>query len=245
MKTLVLALWGIGMWLTSFNAVADVPSQNRALVIVLNMYTADRGWILDQWYLAETKGSAKIIQRAVKGHYQKVIWLYRNRAQYSLFKDTLVELERDPTIEAIDALVYVHGEPDALNFIYDVDPKGRPLDHFVPTETVAQEIRSLGLTKLRAMFSDACYSGSHRDTWLEAGFKVAAGAVGVDSNQGRDVGIFFRRWVAGQPFKRSVRAANRELTYRLFDLTQRNGNSFKVWRGNGDITISDPVRESH
>jgi hypothetical protein len=217
--------------------MTSVPPQNRALIVFLNMYTADRGWLLDRWYLNETITSARSIERNARRHYGKIIWLYRNQAQYALLRSTLLELEQDANIQTVDAIVYVHGEPERLNFVESVDSRGKPIDHFLNVSFIQEDLKSLQLTKLRALFSDACYSAFHRDEWLAVGFKVASGAIGIDNNQGRDVSLFLKSWTSGATFRQAIARANRELTYRLFDRTSRNGNSFKVWMGDAQVKI--------
>lgn len=223
------------------SARAQVPPSARGLVVFLNMYTGDRGLKLDSWYKMETAGALFAIQSETAFAYGAKRILYRDDARVSNLVRAVRELDADPRIQAIDLIVYTHGLPDQLNVVYEGLGLLHSKTEWVPIREVTERVRAIGSRKLRAVFADSCFSSTHTDEWLEAGFKVAAGTRKVDYNQSRDLALFLSRWVAHGTFARAIDDANHEFTTGYLDSRKSDGDSRKSFRGKASLRINSPV----
>jgi hypothetical protein len=91
-------------------------------------------------------------------------------------------------------------------------------------------------SKLRMVFSTACYSSTHRNQWIQAGFKCASGSIGVYADSAASFSPFLSTWASGanaplfpwlpdprstQTFQVAVNAANAADPLRTWDNAAR------------------------
>ena len=225
--------------------VMALETSERGLVVVLNMYTGENNAIMNQWYKSETSGALLAIALGTHHAYAKTKLLYRDEAKLSGLVEGIRELNEDPNIKAIDLIVYVHGRPDSLKLVYEGLGLLHPLTEWTPIQEITDRIKKIGSRKLRVVFSDACYSKSHNDKWLDAGFKVSSGSIAEDENQSKDLVRFLARWVKNQSFKIAIEDSNREMTYPVLDKIMRGfgykANSRKEWLGDDSLTIDSAI----
>lgn len=219
---------------------AQSQPAERGLIVFLNMYTADGSAFLNAWFKAETEHARKMILKKTKSAYGRTLLVVRDQTRLSNLIAAIRSLDSDPKIRAIDMIVYTHGSPTALKLINEPG-RSKELASWVHIQDVTEPVFWLQSKKLRAMYSDSCYSAGHADEWLQAGFKTMAGSIGIDSNQDRDLARFLDKWVQGATFESSIDAANREPTTPVMDRFNSDGNSRKRYSGNGAITILTPV----
>ncbi|MBS1960195.1 MAG: hypothetical protein JST80_12030 [Bdellovibrionales bacterium] len=214
-----------------------VAKNERALIAVINVNTKDKGFKLNAWYALEDIGARACIKTNAGSSYGYVRYLVGRNASLTNLARLIRSLDSNPSIKAIDLIVYIHGMPGQLKFINETKGKGEPYAKFLNMSEITERVKATGSQKLRAVYSDACYSASHVEGWLDAGFKIASGNVAVDSNQSRDLGKFLRNWTDNETFEYSIQRANTEGTYHTTDKWVKNGNSFKQWSGHGAVTI--------
>lgn len=241
LKALFAAVSVVATLLSPASSQAQTRASERGLIVFLNMYTGDKGFWMDEWYKTETASALVSITLITGGAYGSRKFLVRNQAKVSSLLQAVREMNADPKIKAIDLLVYTHGRPNELNVIYEGLGMLQPLTTWVPLREIAEPIARLGSKKLRAVFADACFSATHNDEWLAAGFKAASGTIGIDCNQSRDVDLFLSRWVRGRSFAAAVSAANAEPTAPLLDRSYDDGNSRKAFQGQAGLTIDSPT----
>lgn len=214
-------------------------SNGRALLVVIDL--AEEAAKLKPMYRAETKTAVKRIQRLTRGHYDRLIIHHRKEATRENFLRSLEELLNDPAVKTIDTIIYVHGK----NAKYSNGPSLCFVGETPCTSVTELSVQVAALSnsqiKLRALYSDACWGKFHLDAWISAGYKVANGSVGVDSNHSLDLRRFLKKWVAGESFQTANNFANSARFTRVTDWLIENADSFKVIEGNVKIKITDDL----
>lgn len=214
-----------------------VDRSERALISVINVNTKNQSAIKNTWYSIENIGAKSSIRSKAGLHYGKMRFFFGRQATLNNLVEQIREYDTDPSIKAIDVIIYIHGEPGQLRFVQDPNGKREKFSKYLSMADVTAPIKAIGSTKLRALYSDSCYGSTHIQDWLATGFKVVSGSTAVDANQSRDLGIFLRNWTRHETFEYSINQANREFTYHTLDKWVKNGNSFKQWNGRGETTI--------
>ncbi len=212
-----------------------ILKNERALIAVVNLsILAKKNRAL---YRIEEKKAAKLIQRKLSPYYGNLIIFSNHQATRENFLSALREAELDPKIKVIDSIIYLHGIPNKIGFTDT---------HFYPIDKIRDEILSLipetghGPTKLRALYSDACYGESHISDLLKSGYKVVSGSVGTDSNWAADLRKFMRVWTQGETFSHGILKANSVITTPITDWVI-NGDSTKKLDGILDLTINSTI----
>lgn len=211
-----------------------VRREERDLIAIVNLSEKASKYV---WlYKYEEKRAANKIRRDMRKHYRKVHVFEKGEATRTNLLKAILEAENDPAVKATDVIIYVHGIPSMVGFV----------DGYYSSSLLAADILRLQTAeggsprKLRALYSDACYGETHNSDWLRAGFHVASGSLGVDSNWSVDLRNFMRNWRRGGNFQEGVRRANSVWTGGLTDRII-DGNSRKILDGEGSITIETPV----
>jgi hypothetical protein len=153
---------------------------------------------------------------------------------------TLDEVGATDDIQAIDLFVLLHGSPNRLEF--------HDRSWFAPD--MAAQIAGLGLgPRLRLVYSTACYGATHNDDFLQAGFKAAIGARGVNSNSAFELPMLLNLWALGKSVKDALRLGDKPATRKLADEAAKafgrlsnlswvdEVNSQKLLSGNAMLTI--------
>jgi hypothetical protein len=161
----------------------------------------------------------------------------------------IYDFENDPSIEAIDVIMNMHGQPGTLCFWEDGNAK--PCTSIAEVANVIKQVPSgnqVGPKKLRALYTDACHGLSQVSYWIDIGFKVAAGSREYDMNHTSDIQRFIKAWIRGKDFERSIDRANSfyavEASIKLLNragILNYPADSTKVTQGDASLTISSPL----
>jgi hypothetical protein len=221
-----------------------VTKSKRALVSIINVQdnVAQNVKWLYQFIDASGAVASDLLANGY-GRYQKLVGGNATRRR---FVNALDNLGKDPSIEAIDVLVMIHGLDKKLVFV----------DGFCDTAALAAEIRGLDLSnKLRLLYSTACYGLSHADDFVDAGFSAAVGAQKVNANAATEVPVLFMMWADGFRLRDAVAAGEMPATRLASDTAARwfgrinktswrdEVNSDKEIVGDEQITIESNARK--
>lgn len=221
-----------------------IPKSKRALIGMTGLGNRKKG-IVKAVYKFEDNEATEIFQRTSDA-YATTIILAKKDSTFQNFVQAIYDLENDSSIEAIDVVMNMHGQPGFMCFWEDGD-----VEHCTPMEEIASVIKQIpsgdkvGPRKLRALYTDACHSLSQLDYWQDMGFKVTAGTKEYDVNHTSDIRKFSESWVRGRTFERSIRKANSfnlwEVSTNVLNRTgivKKIGDSTKVIQGDATLTIS-------
>lgn len=217
----------------SFSAIGgEIPRENRDLIAVVNLSRLATSKFKLNYKLEESRAAMKI-RRDLGRSYRRVTVFENGNATHANFLSALAAAEADPAVRAVDVIVYLHGHPGAIGFV-DTG--------FYGTDRLRDEILAIPSpngprpTKLRALYSDACYGASHMADWLRAGFRVASGSDGVDGNWSLDLHRFMAAWRKGKTFGAAIGKANRVWVTPVMDWIA-GGDSHKETDGDVAFTI--------
>lgn len=216
-----------------------VKRNERALIAVVNLsILAKRYQFL---YRREESRAATKIRRDLAKEYVRVEIFEKTDATRANLLRAIRDAELDPSIRAIDTIIYTHGRPGEMGFI-DTG--------FYPSSKIRDDILALEAEvgsetgqhpKLRALYSDACFGATHMDDWVRAGFHVASGSIQEDTNWSMDLHRWMKAWRKGETFEFGIHRANRVWITGITDWVISDGNSHKLTAGETDITIETPV----
>lgn len=212
-----------------------VHREERDLVAVVNLSILAKKY--HALYRVEENRAAKKIRRILGKQYRRIVIYSGKDATRENLLRAIQASESDPAVKAIDVITYLHGHPNAIGF---VDTGFYPMDRMRDDILALSSPSGKAPSKLRALYSDACYGETHMADWLKAGFKTAAGSIDVDTNWSTDLGRFLRSWRKNQTFKRGIKRANSVPITKLTDWIGP-GNSFKKTDGDTRITIESSV----
>jgi hypothetical protein len=212
-------------------------SKSQRVLIVVSYLSASEKWF-DGYNFIETSGIATI-DLFLKSKYSSIVKLKDSNATKDKFISALSTYAKKSTIKAIDVIMMTHGAKEKLYFYKST---GTKLDA-VSTSTLESEIKALSISsKLRLLYSTACYGSSHNDNFVDAGFDVSVGAKGVNTNSATEFPIVLGMWGAGD--KISTAIAYGETGYKVFDAIAKlsskwsDANSDKDVYGRGSTTIN-------
>lgn len=213
----------------------SVARGERDLIAIVNLSLLKKFKLNYQY---EEGRAIRKIKRDLGREYRRVNILKGKRATHVEFLRAIAESETNPAVKAIDVIIYLHGQPGVVGFV-DTG--------FYPMDRLRDEILALPASaggsprKLRALYSDACYGQTHMDEWLRAGFQVASGSEGTDTNWSLDLKKFMRDWREGKTFGNGIASANTVWSTGLMDWVA-HGNSHKVTAGEVGFTINQDLR---
>jgi hypothetical protein len=206
--------------------MGDVVKDERALFVVANL--ASRGdpryQLLYQWLDANAVGLAWLLMRP---HYGHIHALTGSQVTRSNFVDKIQALAREPQTKALDLFLVMHGSKAVLHFE----------DGAVSTADLKTQLQDADLkNRLRLLYSTACYGATHANDFVEAGFRVVSGALGVNANGPYDYPAQLYHWSRGERYKSAVDAGNRRLGILTHDAIARAAgfddvNSEKIIEG--------------
>lgn len=214
-----------------------VRKHERALIAVVNL--SIRSYQYQNLYRREENRAVMKIRRDLAEDYGRVAIFEKWNATRQNFMQALYAAEADPSIRAIDVIIYLHGSTGSIGFVDGYYSSARLRDDILRLESTIGVLTGNG-PKLRALYSDACYGASHLEDWIRAGFRIASGAVGQDSNWSLDLHKWMVGWRKGKQFARGIRRANRIWITHLTDW-YIDGDSHKVMEGDSTTTIETPV----
>ena len=218
-----------------------IAKEQRALIVVSQLTQGipeNQQWL---YRFIEAAGRS-VVEITLKNDYAPDQYraLLDEMATTDHLVDTLAELGAMDGIQAIDLFVLLHGSPDRLEF----------QDGSWYTPSMATKLAGLSLSsKLRLVYSTACYGATHNDNFLQAGFKTAIGALGVNTNSAFELPMLLNLWALGKNLKDALRLGDKPATRRLADEAAKaygrlgdlpwvdEVNSQKVLSGNALLTI--------
>jgi hypothetical protein len=219
---------------TRSRALQTTNVEERDLLVVSNLTThgsADYAWL---YAFIEVSGVA-LAQSQLSDSYKSISVLSGADASFGGFEQALSTMTARPEEKALDVFVHLHGSPGALWF-----EDGMKETSSIRTALAAQP--RVG-AKLRALYSTACYGGSHMGDFLASGFRVANGARAVNANAAYDYPTVLGRWRDGETFQDAQNAGNDPGQMSFYDgIASWQGfsdvDSFKLVEGQGDATIN-------
>jgi hypothetical protein len=176
-----------------------IKKEQRHLVQIITLSAASNDKML---YDVIEFGARAVIAGLGAPHYQGYTLLERGNATLEGLTEALGRVASQAETRAIDLIFCTHGSTEKVTFHPDVRTS---------IEDVSASL--LGLSagqrkKFRSVFSTACFGGTHLDAWLDAGFKVASGSVGIYADSALSTPAFLASWSAGLSFGQGIQAAN-------------------------------------
>jgi len=177
-----------------------IAKSKRVLIVV--SYLSDSVDWFNGYNFIESSGLATV--NALLGDkYSRIEVLSNSNATKQKFLDKLQIVGSRSTVLAIDVLIFTHGTRKSLIF-YKTEGDH---NHKVTIETFKKEISDLNISsKLRLLYSTACFGSSHNQGFIEAGFKTAIGAIGVNTNSGIELPIALSMWGLGNKISTAISA---------------------------------------
>ena len=210
-----------------------VTKSERRLLIVSELPTFGRANL--KWLYSFLDVSGIALGVATLGpHYAEVKTLSGTDATKSKFISTLCSLCRKSGTKAVDVIVQLHGASGKLWF----------QDGSIETARLADEIEAEDLrSRLRLLYSLACYGYTHTSDWIRAGFRTASGARKVNASSATDYPAQLLYWVAGKTYKDCVAAGNAQPGLGIADRAAKamkftDADSYKLIQGEGNLRIS-------
>jgi hypothetical protein len=245
MKTVRLLLCVIaGMAVASFaNAASISKSQRNAVIFVANLA---QGSSLEQaFYNVVQFAAATIAQGSLGPTYNHVTTIQGNNATLAqLYAALKAEANRSGS-KAVDLIFVTHGLSNEVLF-----SDGKKSMTTV-SSAITENLDSTQRSKLRIVFSTACFGASHRTAWTNAGFKTVSGSAGIYADSATSYPAFLGSWVIGTKFSDAVAVANAADPLRVSDnaakawFNSKNKpdlanqvNSVRSVRGTGTLTIN-------
>ena len=212
-----------------------ISKSQRALVVVCYL-SASKKWF-DGYNFIEASGMATI-DLLIAGKYGTVTKLKDANATKAKFLSTLKTLGAKSTIKAIDVIMMTHGNPNKLYFYKNDDNK----EETISTPALGADIKALKLeSKLRLLYSTACYGSSHNNDFVNAGFCASVGAKAINTNSATEFPIVLGSWGGGDKISTAISWG--EQGYVVFDAIAKlskdweDSNSDKDILGDGSIRI--------
>lgn len=218
-----------------------VPKEKRRLLIVNNVVQAASKWRPLYQFLEDAGDRAG---RAICGPaYQEVRSLNGTAASLTAFANALAQMA--PTCEALDVVLNMHGsinDSGTTELVFAGPGSGENIDMTelaVALNGQSNPVRS----KLRLLYSTACFGSLHRSTFIQAGFTTAVGAKRVNANSVTEYTPLLSLWSSGARIQDAVAVACSDALRVPIDTAMNpqfsnDVNSRKDLAGNGDLTIS-------
>jgi len=212
-----------------------METSERALVLISSLTPAGKAK-LKTLYRGLGAVSVELADLMLRPQYGRVRMLTDRAATRPAFVKAISQVAAQTQIDAVDVIVVLHGSPGRLIFD-DGNGKGDSVD-----------VRDLGLdlsparSKLRVLYSTACYGLSHAQAFVDAGFDAACGAIGECANGPVEYPQVLSMWSHGHTFKDSVNKGDDPSTRKIFDAAAwlsgfHDANSDKEIKGDLTVTI--------
>jgi spermidine/putrescine-binding protein len=194
---LALGLLGLAAAAPEAQAQLTAVSKSQREIIILQAEMGD-----DFFYnFLEQQGVAMAVSKFTPV-YNRVRVLSGANATLTGLKNELAAATSIGSVKAVDLLFMTHGDDEYMKFTNAWRSTAEVRDFLKNNISVAQR------AKFRMVFSTACFSGSHRNQWLQAGFKCASGSVGIYADSNGSFDPFLNSWSSGKNFIQTVSDAN-------------------------------------
>ena len=211
-------------------------SQREAVVFVANLKQGDA--IQQAFYGFVEFGAAGIGTTMLSPVYNRVTTIQGAAATLPALKNALKAAAARSGIARVDLVFATHGLSGQVL-----------LSDGFHTMTQVRDTINAGLTatersRLRMVFSTACFGSTHLSNWIGAGFDVASGSKLIYADSVTSYPAFLGAWVAGSSFSGAVNAANLADPAHVSDgaakllLGRTDVDSTRVISGNGALNIN-------
>ena len=220
--------------------MVDVTKDERALLVVANLVVGENGsnggryQALYKWLDRYAVLVANLLMRPV---YRLVESLTDDQVTLDAFLDRVVWLAEDPETTALDVFLVMHGSPGRLYFD----------DVSITTAELGQRLKAADLaSRLRLLYSTACYGASHAGDFVKVGFRTSSGALAVCANGPYDFPTQLLKWGTRQTYKSTMIAGNNPVFRVIHDNAAKamgftDVNSEKVVEGKKYTRITTPA----
>jgi hypothetical protein len=217
----------------------SVTNSTRGLIAVVNLYSNAKKPFKRMLYKNESNHAVSFLKRKTSKAYDSVVILSDEDATLERFLEEVNLMTSRNDIQVVDVVFDLHGHLGNSEFgpsISFINSTGRPVE----TRLVAEQLKEVSHSKLRALYSDACHGSKHNQDWINAGFKVVAGATRVDGNQSVDIKRFFKFWLKGKSFKEAIDHANASFNGPIMDRIIK-GDSTKIIMGEDSLSLASEL----
>jgi len=175
-------------------------SQREALVVIAEL---SQGSAAQRAFYDFVEFNADLLARVnLNPNYNAVTYLEGTQATRAHLSDCLRAIAAKPNVKAVDLIFVTHGLNGSVKFT----------DQEVSMTTVRNDITGklsvAQRAKLRMVFSTASFGSTHLTSWLQAGFKVASGSIGIYADSAVSFLPFLIAWANGATFSSAIAAAN-------------------------------------
>lgn len=181
-----------------------VTREQRALLVVCDLaYGAVQQF--RQLYAWIESAGVMTVQHILNDDYAQVEYLVGPAATSANFVNTLDALAHKGGIEAVDAVLMLHGWRDEIVFRDRALTGGE-------AGTIRRDLSAKDLgARLRACFSTCCWGETVADDLVAAGFSVACGAKDVYANGAFGIPMALHTWASSQTFAQAIARANNQI----------------------------------
>lgn len=232
---------------------ANIGTRDRVLVVVTELDTHGFPELRPMYSALEEL--TKITAEGLLGHkYDKVEIIADREATLPEFKRKIQEIVRDQDVKVVDVILSLHGLPNKLAFEDRTWKMEDMVEEFKSVSNIEDRVaRILMRKKLRMLYNLSCYGSSHRQAFMDIGFKTVNGSLGVNANSEVEFVPALIAWRSGATFKDSFMASNNDIALaaadepvkavgRLMNNALKETNSRKAFSGNFDLKISSEIR---
>ncbi len=250
-KTVLAATATVGTLFAANLAEAAVSKNGRVLIVVSELDSNGSPELAPLYGALETL--TQVTTNALLSSEYKQIYFLKNRlATATAYANTIRLLSEDPSVQAIDTIMSVHGSTGRLSFadgrrsMADIERAVFPAGMNASTEATIRR-------KLRMMYNLSCFGRSHNATFRAMGYDIVAGSEGVNANSAVEFGPVLTNWKLGGKFVDGFAVSNSDAALWVNDGPiraagewQRNSlaqtNSKKVFAGFSATRINSDAR---
>jgi hypothetical protein len=246
--------FGLTFICSSMAVAENIPAANRALVILTDLDSGGLPEFRVLYSALEEIGIGLPTLPALRNNYAKIRVLRDNRATIANFRDTMRALGIDPSVKAIDAIVMLHGRPNRLRFFNETLNMAQMVERYKQADNQREVVeRIITSKKARFVYNTSCFGRSHNQAFLDMGFEVSLGSVGVNANSEVEFPSLLTLWNTGSTVAQALAPTNNMVALAAADQpilafafatnteALKATNSQKVIAGRSGIRInSDP-----
>jgi hypothetical protein len=235
---------------------AKVNKGARDVIVITHLNLQDEGeskfW--DKVYEFVERKGVKVTTKHLTKYYRKVHVIETHRKDKNKKATTqrvlalLKKVTSNSKVKAVDMIWMTHGHPKGKISLQATNKDGNRKIH-VKDSLAPMILEELGenSSKLRMLFSTACFGEAAIKGWLKAGFKVVSGGKLVYTDSAASHPRFLKSWKKGSTFRQAIAQANKG--QKRFDFWDKMGaiskrytkddlDSFRVIGGRPCLTIS-------
>lgn len=193
-----LALYGLTALTLTTNTQAATAKSQRRLLIVSNLTTF--GMAKYEWLYKFLDASTISMGKSMLGnYYQSISALTPNLAKRQNFKNSLRAISNISSVKAIDVILSLHGANEKMWFE----------DGGFSTQEIKSDLLTIPhRNKFRLLYTLACYGASHRNEFLDSGFRTAVGALKTNTASASEYPEFLTRYASGHSVKNIFASTN-------------------------------------